>query len=106
MSQHPHRTLWRRDFGVVPAAERRLARFALQWLDSFPAARVALSADDTLVSIWRLTLPLLLIRKELQPTGIRAGKSPTKPVEAAEFPPDQRWTTGICDGIATLRAVS
>ncbi|WP_300971048.1 hypothetical protein [Thiocapsa sp.] len=59
MSQHPHRTLWRRDFDVVPAAERRLARFALQWLDSFPAARVALRDDDTLESMWRLTLPLL-----------------------------------------------
>jgi SpoVK/Ycf46/Vps4 family AAA+-type ATPase len=59
MSQHPHRTLWRRDFGAVPAAERRLARLALQWLDSVPAARGALSADNTLGSMWRLTLPLL-----------------------------------------------
>ncbi|RKT43971.1 AAA family ATPase [Thiocapsa rosea] len=59
MSQHPHRTLWCRDFGAVPAAERRLARLALQWLDSFPAARAALRADDTLEAMWRLTLPLL-----------------------------------------------
>ncbi|NCA72088.1 MAG: AAA family ATPase, partial [Sphingobacteriia bacterium] len=59
MSQHPHRTLWRRDFDVVPAAERRLARFALQALDSSPSTRRAMNDESGVGVMWQLILPLL-----------------------------------------------
>ncbi|WP_295409256.1 hypothetical protein [uncultured Thiocystis sp.] len=54
-----HRTPWRADVSAVPADERRLARYALQFFGSDERLRQHLSDPDFLGALWRLALPLL-----------------------------------------------
>ena len=54
-----HRTLWRTDLSTVPAAERRVARYALQLVQGDERLRQSLKDHDVLAALWELTLPLL-----------------------------------------------
>jgi transitional endoplasmic reticulum ATPase len=49
-----HRTLWRRDFNNVPAAERRLARYALQLLHGAPDLKPRFQDRDFIGALWQL----------------------------------------------------
>ena len=54
-----HRTLWRNDFSAVPPAERRVARYALQLLQSDLSRYLNLADGEVLAALWQLTLPLI-----------------------------------------------
>ncbi|MBK5963045.1 AAA family ATPase [Thiocystis minor] len=54
-----HRTLWRQDFTTVPAAERRIARYALQRFQGNARLHPHLHERDFLGALWQLTYPLL-----------------------------------------------
>ncbi len=54
-----HRTLWRKDLNDVPAAERRLARYALQLLHGAPDLKPRFLDHDFIGALWQLLQPVL-----------------------------------------------
>lgn len=53
------RTFWLTDVSAVPAAERRLARYALQLLQGAPDLKPRLRDRDFLGALWQLLQPVM-----------------------------------------------